>query len=158
MLLGFLPWSKGNSELPFLFGSVQRWGYLGTLRITRGGENRSMHCYHFCSESCFSPSPHPASHLLARASCHRHGVHLCPNAWVYLQQSWCSPHPDWGKSLPREFFREKTSPGLRFFSSKLLNFLAEKAAKVSLLYGALLCNSKRLCRLPKLWVKLLNFH
>lgn len=71
-----------------------------------------------------SVPPHP----LARASCHRHHVHLCPNAWVYLQQSWCSPHPKWEKCLPRESFGKKTAPGLRFFF-QALQFRSRESCK-----------------------------
>lgn len=54
LLRCFTPEAKRT--LWFFFGSMQRWGCLGLLSVTGGGDNKSMNCYCFCSESFFLAS------------------------------------------------------------------------------------------------------
>lgn len=104
------PEAKGTWVAIFL-GQHTKMGLLGDAENYQRRRKQVHELLLVLVWKLLSVPPHP----LARASCRGHHVHLCPNAWVYLQQSWCFPHPKWEKCLPREFFGGKTSPGLRFF-------------------------------------------
>lgn len=102
-------------ELPFFLGSIQRWGYLGMLRITRGGENRFMNCYWFWSENFFlSPL------ILWQEQVAADTMSIC----VLMRESTCSNpgafHTQNGKNVSRgSFLGEKPLLDWDFFSQAL---------------------------------------
>lgn len=114
MLLDFPPppppRSKGNLSCHFSWAAYKDGATWGCWELPEEEKTGSWIVIGSGLKTSFCPPSSSGKSKLPRTPCPS-----VSNAWVYLQQSWCFPHPKWEKCLPREFFGEKTSPGLRFF-------------------------------------------